>query len=325
MNVSNTNQSICILGGTGFIGRHLISRLAQSSYSISVLCRHPERHRDLSVIPHLKLYSDDCHKLKTLRHYFSKADIVINLVGILNEKGDTGKGFHKVHVDLADTIVQACGDCDISRLLHISALNADAGHGPSYYLQSKGEGEEIIRTAASDHCAVTIFQPSVVFGPGDNFFNRFAQLLRITPGIIPLACHKSKLAPVYVGDVVEAMVRCIQERDFQNKSWALCGPSDYTLKQLVQFTAHTCEQQRLIIGLGKFFSKMQARLLEMLPGQLMSRDNYRTLQVDSICKNNGLIDLGIEPQAIESLVGGYLNSINYRTRYNNYRRDYLLK
>jgi len=324
MNFSNTSRSICILGGTGFVGRHLISKLAHSSASITVLCRNPERHRDLSVIPKLKLYAADCHDLKTLRHYFSEVDTVINLVGILNEKGDSGKGFHKVHVDLAETVVQACDYCDISHVMHVSALNANTSHAPSYYLQSKGEGEEIIKTAANAQCAVTTFQPSVIFGPGDSCFNLFAQLLRITPGIVPLACAKSKMAPVYIGDVVDAISQCLQDREWQNQSWTLCGPTEYTLKELVQFTAKTCGQRRLILGLGKFFSKIQARLLEMLPGQLMSRDNYRSLQMDSICKNNGLVTLGIEPQALESLVGRYLNSISYRTRYNDYRRNYTL-
>ncbi len=324
MNFSTTGQPICILGGTGFVGRHLISKLAQYSYSITVLSRHPERHRDLGVIPRLKLVSADCYNLKTLRHYFSQSGTVINLVGIMNEKGDTGKGFHKAHVELAETIVQACDDCDISHLVHLSALNADVAHGPSYFLQSKGEGEEIINTASSDKCAVTTFQPSAIFGPGDSFFNMLAQLLKSTPGIVPLACPKSKIAPVYVGDVVDAIDQCLRNREYQNHRWALCGPSEYSLKELVQFTARACGQRKLVMGLGKFFSKMQARLLEILPGHLMSRDNYRSLQVDSICKDNGLITLGIEPHSIESMVGRSLNSISYKTRYNDYRRDYML-
>ena len=324
MNFSNTTRSICILGGTGFVGRHLISRLAQHHFSITVLSRHPERHRDLGVIPKLKLIGANCYELKTLHKHFKSADAVINLIGILNEKGDSGKGFHKAHVELVETIVQACDDCEVPQLLHMSALNADAKQGPSYYLQTKGEGEETVKAAASDNLSVTVFQPSVIFGPGDKFFNRFAQLIRKTPGPIPLACPKSLLAPVYIGDVVDAIYKCIKDREWQNNTWTLCGPTEYTLKQLVKFTAAACGHKKLVLGMGKLFSKIQARVLEMLPGQLMSRDNYRSLQVNSTCKENGLIALGIEPHSIESVVPRYLNSIDSRSKYNKYRRNYTL-
>ena len=323
MNFANKIQSICILGGTGFVGRHLISKLAQYPYPITVLSRHPERHRDLAVIPNLKLIGADCHDVKILQQHFADADTVINLIGILNEKGDNGKGFQKAHVALAESIAHACDTRDVAHLLHFSALKANTTKGRSYYLQSKGEGEEIIKAAASNQLDVTTFQPSVMFGPGDKFFNRFAQLVRMPLGLIPLACPNSKMAPVYIGDVVDAVEKCLHNRNLLNNTFTLCGPETYTLKQLIQFTAKTCNHRRLVWGLGKILSKLQARVLEILPGQLMSRDNYRSLQIDNVCDFNSLETLGIEPHRIESIVPLYLNSINFRSRYNDYRRDYL--
>lgn len=312
---------ICILGGTGFVGQHIISCLAGFQHKITVLSRHPERKRDLGIYPGVRLIRADCHNPKTLADYFAGQDAVINLVGILNERGDTGKEFHHVHVDLAEKVTHACKKQAVRRLLHMGALNADSGFGRSHYLLTKGEAEEIVHAAATDRFQVTSFQPSVIFGPEDGFFNRFAKILRLTPYFVPIACPRTKFAPVYVDDVAQAFVASLHNPLTAGKRLALCGPTQYTLKQLVEFTAHTLKLRRRVIGLGRVFSKLQARLLEFLPGKPMSRDNYRSLQIDSCCEHNALYSLGIEPRSIEAIVPTYLSGAGERGRLNDLRKQ----
>lgn len=318
--MSGKNLKILILGGSGFVGGHLIARLARDHHKITVLSRRPQRCRHLKVIPDLSLIAADCHDPNTLLTHCEGQDVVINLVGILNEKGDRGKGFRHAHVELTEKVVQACKQTGVHRLLHMSALNANASAGPSHYLQTKGEAEEIAHTAADDSFHVTSFQPSVIFGPGDSFFNRFAGILRMTPGILTLACPRARMAPVYVGDVVEAFVQCLEDRNSFSMHYTLCGPRAYTLKQLVQYTAKVIGKKCVVIGLGRFLSRIMARMLEFMPGQPMSRDNYRSLQVDSVCENNGLDILGIMPRGLDAIVPSYLADRTSKSLYDEYRR-----
>ncbi|WP_309544672.1 complex I NDUFA9 subunit family protein [Alkalilimnicola ehrlichii] len=193
-------RNICILGGTGFVGRHLANRLstAQEKRHTRVLTRHRERNKHLLVIPNLYLYEVDHLDEDSLAYYFKGCEIVINLIGILNEsrKGD----FERVHAQLPERIARACKRAGVKRLLHMSALGASA-EAPSAYQRSKAEGERRVHEAANDVFTVTSFQPSVIFGPEDSFFNRFAGLLRISPGIFPLPTPDARFSPVYVGDV----------------------------------------------------------------------------------------------------------------------------
>ncbi len=313
--------SICILGGSGFVGRHLAARLVKDQHRMTIPTRHPDSAKALKVLPGVSLAAADCHDPKTLDRLFSKADLVINLVGILHEKKDNGKGFHHVHVELVEKIIASCERCGIRRFLHISALNAHPTKAPSYYLQSKGEAEEIIHATASEDFQPTVFRPSVIFGEDDRFLNRFAGIIRRSPYLIPLACAKARLAPVYVGDVAEAIARCVGNQHATVKTFELCGPDEYTLKELVEYLARLLHKRRKVIGLGKLSSKLLARILEMLPGKLMSRDNFRSLQVDSLCKINGLDELGIVPHTIEGILPQYLAGQTARRRYDLYRRQ----
>jgi NADH dehydrogenase len=168
--------------------------------------------------------------------------------------------------------------------------------------------------------AVTSFRPSVIFGPGDSFFNRFATLLKLTPAAFPLACPNSRFAPVYVGDVAEAFCLALEDATTFDQRLELCGPASYTLKQLVEYTRDTLGLQRLIIGLGNGLSKLQARALGIMPGKPFSMDNYYSLQHDSVCSNNALPELGIAPVSIEASVPGYLAARNTRGHYNRFRQ-----
>lgn len=312
--------SFCILGGSGFVGHQIAASLSRQNHKITVLSRNPDRKKSITVLPNVELVLADCHDFKTLGKYFSKSDVVINLVGILNEKGDNGKGFYRAHVELAEKVIAACHQAGVSRLLHMSALNAHPTEAPSYYLQSKGEAEELILNENSEDFQVTAFRPSVIFGPQDSFFNRFAQILKKTPLLFPLACAQSKLSPVYIGDVVEAFITCIDRKSSFGKRYDLCGAQTMTLKEIVQYTAKLLKVNRKIFAIGNLLSKLEARILEFFPGQPMSRDNYRSLQCESTCVKNGLLELGITPRTIESIVPTYIANATSRSKYNRYRK-----
>jgi uncharacterized protein YbjT (DUF2867 family) len=240
---------------------------------------------------------------------------VINLVGILNEKGHRGDGFYKAHVELSKRVLDACLNTNVPRLLHMSALNADADTGPSFYLRSKGEAEKILFSCNSDKIAITSFHPSVIFGPEDSFFNRFAGLLRIAPLVFPLACPEARFAPVYVGDVASRFITALSDHSCHGQAYDLCGPHEYSLIELVRYTASLLGIKTSVIGLPNSISKLEAYIFEWLPGKPFSVDNYNSLKIDSICQSGSC-----EPTNIESIVPGYINTQIYHQKYDDYRK-----
>ena len=313
-------KTICLTGGSGFVGRHLVHKLAQQGYRVRVLTRRRERHRELAVNPAVTLVEADIHNTDELRRQFSAVDTVINLVGILNESDGKGAGFRRAHVELPEKIVDAALTAGVGRLLHMSALNADAGEPHSLYLKTKGEGEDLVHAAAARGLVVTSFRPSVIFGAGDSFFNRFATLLKLSRPLFPLACPDSRFAPVYVNDVTEAICRSLDEAT-GGERLDLCGPEIYTLKELVTYTREQLELCCMIAGLGDGLSRLQARMLGFMPGKPFSMDNYYSLQQDSVCSENALPTLGITPTPIAAVVPGYLANRTTRGHYDRFRRE----
>jgi NADH dehydrogenase len=310
---------ICILGGSGFVGRHLAYRLAADGYHVRILTRRPEQHRALTIHPRITLHAADVHDPAQLRRHLAGVSTVINLVGILNDPDRKGAGFQKVHVELPRKVVHAALDCGVRRLLHMSALNADANESNSLYLKTKGAGEELVHSADAHGLIVTSLRPSVIFGDGDSFFNRFASLLRLSPLVFPLACPNSQFAPVFVGDVVEAICRSLHDAT-GGERLELCGPEVFTLQALVEYTCELTGLQRKVIGLGDRLSRLQAHILGLLPGQPFTMDNYYSLQKESICRFNALPTLGISPTPVAAIVPGYLAGKNSRARYDAMRR-----
>lgn len=296
-------NSLCVLGGAGFVGRHLVGRLATQRLQVRVLTRRRERHRSLLVLPTVQLIEADVHDPAELARHFQGCDAVVNLIGILNEKGRDGSGFRYAHVELAQKVIRACKDARVQRLLHMSALGAHASKGPSYYLRTKGEAEDYVHaTSEGKNLKVTSFRPSVIFGPDDGFFNRFAGLLKLSP-VLPLACPGARFAPVFVGDVADAFIAALNDASTFGQRYDLCGPHEYTLKALVEYTARVLGIKRLVIGLPERLSRLQAAMLEHVPGKPMSVDNYRSLTQDSVCRNGERC-----PTALESVVPSYLGT-----------------
>ncbi|MEY6431102.1 complex I NDUFA9 subunit family protein [Thioalkalicoccus limnaeus] len=295
---------ICILGGTGFVGRHLINALTATGYPCRLILRRPERYRDLRLVPGLEVRPGDLFDAEDLGRHLAGCGTVINLVGILNETRTSR--FERVHVELVEHLVAAARTAGVGRLLQMSALHADALSGGSRYLRSKGAGEDLAHRALESGIAVTSFQPSVIFGRGDRFFNRFAGLLRIVPGFFPLACPNARLAPVYVGDVVAAMHTALADPATHGQRYPLCGPRVFRLQELVEYTAATIDRRVRVVGLGNGLSRLQARVFEWLPGQPFTRDNYLSLQTDNVCTRDGLAELGLRATDIAAVVPGYL-------------------
>lgn len=314
MNISR----VCILGGTGFIGRHLVPKLAAQGIQTVILTRHPQRHRHLGVNPGCRVAEANVFEKNDLLKHFEGCDAVINLIGILNEKRKND--FRTVHVELVDKISNAARQTRVKRLLHMSALHANAASGNSLYLRTKGEGENRAHTGGKPDIAVTSFRPSVIFGHDDSFINRFAGLLNL-PGPLPLACPDSKFAPVFVDDVCEAMLNSLNDAQTFGQRYDLCGPETYSLKEIVRYIANQLGKKKLIVPLTDNLSKLQASILEKLPGKLFTMDNYLSLQTESVCNDSsaGFEALGINASHMDSVVPVYLKSLSEKERYQDLR------
>jgi uncharacterized protein YbjT (DUF2867 family) len=315
----NTAKSlaICVLGGTGFVGTELVTRLAAAGHSVRVPTRHISHGNHLKVLPTLELVVANVHQPSVLGQLFQGMDAVVNLVGILNEGG--GRTFRAVHAELAGKVVEAMRTSRVSRLFHMSSLGAGA-QAPSQYLRSKGEAEALIRVASATVDA-TVFRPSVIFGPRDTLTNRFARLLRMSHGVLPLARPKARFAPVYVFDVVECFVRALHARETAGKTYELCGPDVMTLAELVRTTAAAARLPCHLIPLPNVLAQMQAAVMNVLPGKPFSIDNYKSLTVDSVCSVNGCVSLGVQPARIEAVLPGYIVDNSVPSRFDTYRRS----
>lgn len=310
------SSKICVIGGTGFIGSQLVFKLANRGYQVTVPTRRRERHREFLVQKNVDLVETNPNDVNNLQRLFDDTDTVINLAGILNEcRGATFKG---AHVELTQRILSSMQTKGVTRLLHMSALNADSSNKHSHYLRTKGEAENLIMTA--NHIEATIFRPSVVFGRNDSFFNRFATLLRITPGLFPLACPNARFAPVYVGDITDAFIYALENASSIGQRYDLCGPKVYKLHELVSYTGKQTGKTPRLWKLTDFMSRVQAFSLGLLPGKPFSLDNYYSLQIDSICEHSALADMGISAHSIEAIVPGYLGTQDTNARYQQFRR-----
>ena len=314
-----TIRKVCVLGGTGFVGRHLCCELSRRKLQIRVLTRRRERRRDLLVIPSLELVEADVHSVADLSVRMKGCDAVVNLIGILNERRRPRQDFASVHGELPFKIAEACRYNRIRRLLHMSALGASSD-GPSKYLEYKSEGENAVHRWADQGLQVTSFRPSVLFGPDDDFINRFAALLAMSPIVFPLACPNARMSPVYVEDVARVLADSLERKRTYGQRYDLCGPKQYTLRELVEYAARVAGIKTRVLPLGDTLSRLQARVLEWVPGKPFSRDNYLSLQVDGICRENGFTEFGIHPTSLECIVPSYIGHEGKTDFYRDLRR-----
>ncbi len=324
MAAKRTAPVVCILGGTGFVGRSLSSLLVRRGYSVRIPTRNRPRSRRLLVLPGVDLRQADIHDPSALDELLHGCDAAINLVGILNERGHDGSGFRTAHVDLVEKLIRACQENGVTRLIHMSALKANHNRGPSHYLRTKGQAEQLIETLCGDDIRYTIFQPSVIFGSEDSFINRFAGLLRLTP-VLPLARLEARFAPVYVDDVALAFATALADSDTCGKTYELCGPDIYSLREIIDFVRRELGIRRLIVPLPGVLGRLQAAVADyLIPGKPFSLDNLRSMSVANVCSTDGLKQLGITPQPMQQIVRDYLKPEPVRLsllRRTNRRRD----
>jgi NADH dehydrogenase len=299
-------NNILVLGGTGFVGRSICDKLVDRSGGadtrIVVPTRHPGRAGDILPLPTVDLVHADVNDDGELRRLVRGSDAVIHLIAILH--GSEAE-FQRIHVDLPRRVADACIAGGVSRVIHLSALGASES-APSKYLRSKARGEAAWRAAPLE---LTVFRPSVIFGEKDRFMNQFANLQRIFP-VMPLASANAKFQPVWVDDVAEAVVRSLDNPSTVSQAFECTGSTVYTLRELVQLAGRWSGHERPIVPLPDALGRLQAGLLELLPGEpLMSRDNLGSMKVDNVAGTDvpGIGRLGITPRSLESVMQSVLS------------------
>jgi NADH dehydrogenase len=320
--MSNLREmKVVVFGGAGFIGSHLVARLVQEGVTVRVATRRAAHAQHLVYLPRVEIVEANIHDDAALARLVAGCDAAINLVGVLHSRRGTpyGPEFKRAHVELPRRIVDACATAGVPRYLHMSALGA-AVDGPSMYQRSKAAGEEAAR--AHPEVAATIFRPSVVFGPGDNFLNMFARLQSKLP-FMPLACADADFQPVYVGDVAQAFVSALRDPKTCHLVFQLGGPQIYTLADLVRLAGQYSGNVRPVIALPAALGRLQAAIFEMLPGTpMMTRDNLDSMQVDNVLdpaiQESTAAALGIKATSLEAVAPRYLSGLDrldqFRTR-----------
>ncbi len=293
-------RRICVLGGTGFVGRALAQTLAARGVAVRVVTRQRDTQAIFPSECAVEVVHGNVHYVSDLTEHFKDCDAVVNLVGILNETPT--QTFAEVHAELPQKVAEACQYAKIGRLLHMSALGV--GHdAPSRYLKTKAAGEDAAK-AACEH--LTVFRPSVIFGAQDNFTNQFATLLRYMPFVFPLAAGRATMTPVFIDDVVAAFADALNDPNTFGQHYDIVGPTTYTLADIVRLIARTAGIRRYVLELGSALSTAQALVLERVPGKPLTRDNLLSLSVPGVTDENGLLALGIEPQSMEAILPSYL-------------------
>ncbi len=307
-------KQICILGGSGFVGTALTQQLSVAGYEVKVLTRRRESSKHLILIPNVNVVECDVMNDIQLQENLKGAYAVINLIGVLHESKKFS--FQRMHHDLPQRILKFCTKLGINRMIQMSALQASE-HAPSQYLKSKGLGEKFL-LGQSKKINVTIIRPSIIFGRGDSFINLFAKLIKFLPVII-LAKPNAKFQPIYVENVASAFVEAIDNPITYGKSYDLAGPTAYTFREIIKYVAKVLNKKRLVIGLNNVLSYCQAFLMELMPIKLMTRDNLKSMSVDSVSNKSFPAYLSFKPVAMEAIVPEYLANQNPRDTYNRYR------
>jgi uncharacterized protein YbjT (DUF2867 family) len=299
-----TRSVATVFGGSGFIGRYVVKRLAKRGFVVRVAVRDPEAALFLKpmgavgqVVP---LFASVTHEA-TARRAVDGADLVVNLVGLLAE-GRAGD-FQRVHAEGAGLVGRLSAQAGVGRLVHVSAIGADPG-AASRYGASKGAGESMLRGAFA---GATILRPSLVFGPEDQLFNRFAAMARLLP-VMPVICGDTRFQPVYVGDVADAVMAALARADAVGAVYELGGPRVWSMRELLAYILKQTGRKHRMIDVPIGLARLQARFMELVPGKPLTRDQLLMLQHDNVCGAElpGLQELGIVPTPVELVVPAYL-------------------
>jgi len=305
-------NKILLLGGTGFVGRHVCEKLARLQCRVTVVTRRRDNARHLQMLPLVDVVEADAHDSSSLAPLLAGHDAVVNLIAILH---GSQAAFDKAHVQLPLELVRACEASGLRRIIHISALGASLS-SPSMYQRSKARGEAVMLSSGLD---VTVLRPSVIFGAEDKFLNTFARLQQVFP-VIPLAAATARFQPVWVEDLADAIVRCLGDAETAGQIYEACGPEVFTLRQLVEFAGRyagvNAGKGRPVLPLPAPLGRLQALLMELAPGEpMMSRDNLDSMASDNVAtgKLPGLQALGVQPASLEAIGPSYLGAQGLRS------------
>ncbi|HSI38176.1 MAG TPA: complex I NDUFA9 subunit family protein [Methylotenera sp.] len=307
-------KEISVLGGSGFVGSAVVAKLDAAGYSVKVFTRRSEAAKHLILLPNVQVVECDVLDYQALNTALRGTDAVVNLIGILHQSRRVS--FNTMHHQLPAQLAKVCADLGIKRLVHMSSLGANKD-APSQYLRSKAAGEAAL-LALQDKLNITIFKPSIIFGRGDSFINLFAKLIKLLP-VVLLAKPNAKFQPVWVEDVATCFVSSLGNIDTYGQTYELAGPKVYTFRELVQTVMDTLRIQRPIIGLNDRLSYAQAFMMELLPIKLMSRDNIRSMEVDSVSAQPFPAIFGVTPTAMEVIIPEYLINQTPRGAYDRFR------
>ncbi|MCB1963379.1 MAG: complex I NDUFA9 subunit family protein [Rhodocyclaceae bacterium] len=296
--------TVLLIGGSGFVGSAVAARLVADGWRVRVATRRVANARHLMPLPTLDVVEANVHDDAALHALTAGVDAVVSLVGVLHSPPGTpyGPAFARAHVDLPTRLAAACQRAAVRRIVHISALGADV-NGPSEYQRSKAAGEAAIRNARPE-LAWTVLRPSVIFGRGDSFLNLFAALARLTP-ILPLGGAATRFQPVWVEDVARVVAESLHRAEAIGQRYTLAGPKVYTLADLVRYAGALGGRTPTVVPVSEGVAMLQARLLELAPNPMMSRDNVRSMRVDNVCDGPPL-PFGLTPTPLETVAPGYL-------------------
>ena len=299
-------KKVLLLGGSGFVGTYIVNRLSQRGIEVTVPTRRRERTKALIIQPGVTMPEADIRCEKTLTELMRGHDAVINLVGILHSRDVVlpySRDFAEAHVELPKKIVAACKAAGVRRLVHMSALNADP-KGTSEYLRSKGDGEAVV-LAAQGELDVTVFRPSVIFGLGDSFLSMFAAVLKKVP-FFPLGFGHARFQPVWAADVADAFVDSLSDVDTYGQAYELVGPKVYTLREMVEYTKELTGSTATVIPLSEGWAYLQAGLMWLAPNPMLSPDNLRSMEKDSVGAPGAQAPADWQPTALESIAPSYI-------------------
>src|SRR6266404_5315132 len=296
------NQLVTIFGGSGFLGRHTVRALARAGYRIKVATRHPNRAfflRPLGSVGQIDFVKCDVSDADSVARALMGAQAVVNLTGILFEKGQS---FENVQAVGAANIAKAANAAGVSALVHVSAIGADL-ESDSAYARTKAEGEQGVR---ENFPGAVILRPSIIFGPEDGFFNKFAGMARFAPALPLIGGGKTRFQPVFVGDVAQAILAGLSRQD--GRSYELGGPATYSFRELMQLVLHQTGRRRALVPVPFGLAFLKAAFLQLLPNPLLTIDQVRLLRKDNVVSATapGLADLGITPTSVEAVIPSYL-------------------
>ncbi|MFC7407698.1 complex I NDUFA9 subunit family protein [Hydrogenophaga atypica] len=307
-------RRVLVLGGTGFVGRSVCEQLVRAGWRVTVPTRRVANARAVQHLPGLDVLPANVHDAAVLARLLPGHDAVVNMVAILH---GNEAAFERVHVALPRQLALAGLAAGVRRLVHISALGADA-RGPSMYQRSKAAGERVLQGAGLD---LTVLRPSVIFGAQDRFLNLFARLQSVFP-LMPLAGAHTRFQPVWVEDVARAVVACLQQPHTVGQTIECAGPDVLTLAELVRLAGRFGSRERAVLPLPLALGRLQAALMELAPGEpMMSRDNVDSMRVDNVASGAlpGLASLGIQAASVQAVAPAYLGTRGPRSALDAHR------